>query len=66
MRLRTLLGDHPCTAALKNGSIKSDLVNAGALWEDKSVVIDRHFVSSRKPDDLPAFCSTLVEQFAVA
>ena len=26
MRLRTLLGDHPCTAALKNGSIKSDLV----------------------------------------
>jgi protease I len=36
--------------------IKDDLVNAGALWEDKAVVIDRHFVSSRKPDDLPDFC----------
>ncbi|MEK6248285.1 MAG: type 1 glutamine amidotransferase, partial [Planctomycetales bacterium] len=32
--------------------IKDDLINAGAIWEDKSVVIDRHFVSSRKPDDL--------------
>ncbi len=36
--------------------IKDDLVNAGAIWEDKSVVVDRHFVSSRKPDDLPDFC----------
>jgi len=36
--------------------IKDDLVNAGAIWEDKPVVIDHHFVSSRKPDDLPDFC----------
>lgn len=36
--------------------IKDDLVNAGAIWKDASVVIDRHFVSSRKPDDLPDFC----------
>jgi len=36
--------------------IKDDLVNAGALWEDAAVVVDRHFVSSRKPDDLPDFC----------
>ena len=35
--------------------IKDDLVNAGALWEDAPVVVDRHFVSSRKPDDLPDF-----------
>jgi protease I len=35
--------------------IKDDLINAGALWEDAPVVIDRHYVSSRKPDDLPAF-----------
>lgn len=35
--------------------IKDDLINAGALWEDAAVVVDRHFVSSRKPDDLPAF-----------
>ncbi len=36
--------------------IKDDLVNAGAIWEDAAVVVDRHFVSSRKPDDLPDFC----------
>ena len=41
--------------------IKDDLVNAGAIWEDKSVVIDRHFVSSRKPDDLPDFCLGILE-----
>jgi protease I len=35
--------------------IKDDLVNAGAIWEDQPVVVDRHFVSSRKPDDLPEF-----------
>lgn len=40
--------------------IKDDLVNAGALWEDAEVVVDRHFVSSRKPDDLPAFCRALL------
>ena len=36
--------------------IKDDLVNAGAVWEDNAVVVDRHFVSSRKPADLPEFC----------
>ena len=36
--------------------IKDDLINAGAIWEDAPVVVDRHFVSSRRPDDLPAFC----------
>ena len=35
--------------------IKDDLVNAGALFEDAPCVVDRHFVSSRRPDDLPAF-----------
>jgi protease I len=35
--------------------IKDDLINAGAVWEDASLVVDRHFVSSRKPDDLPDF-----------
>jgi protease I len=41
--------------------IKDDLVNAGAVWEDKPVVVDRHFVSSRKPDDLPDFCRAIIE-----
>lgn len=41
--------------------IKDDLVNAGALWEDSAVVVDRHFVSSRKPDDLPDFCQGILQ-----
>jgi protease I len=41
--------------------IKDDLVNAGAIWEDTSVVVDRHFVSSRKPDDLPDFCRAILQ-----
>lgn len=41
--------------------IKDDLVNAGAIWEDASVVVDRHFVSSRKPDDLPDFCRAMID-----
>src|SRR5262245_52336378 len=41
--------------------IKDDLVNAGAVWEDGEMVVDRHFVSSRKPDDLPAFCRGILE-----
>ena len=43
--------------------IKDDLINAGAIWQDKSVVVDRHFVSSRKPDDLPDFCRGTVGVF---
>jgi protease I len=37
-------------------AIKDDVVNAGALWEDAEVVVDGNLVTSRKPDDLPAFC----------
>ena len=43
--------------------IKDDLENAGAIWEDAPVVVDRHFISSRKPDDLPAFCTAILEFF---
>ena len=41
--------------------IKDDLENAGAIWEDAAVVVDRHFVSSRKPDDLPEFCRQILQ-----
>jgi protease I len=41
--------------------IKDDLINAGATWVDAPVVVDRHFVSSRKPDDLPDFCRAIIE-----
>lgn len=44
--------------------IKDDLVNAGAIWEDAAVVVDRHFVSSRKPDDLPDFCRACIDVLA--
>lgn len=44
--------------------IKDDLINAGALWEDAAVVIDRNFVCSRKPDDLPAFCQGILQVMA--
>lgn len=45
-------------------SLKSDLANAGASWVDREVVVDRGLVTSRKPDDLPAFCGKMVEEFA--
>ena len=40
--------------------IKDDLVNAGAIYEDAAVVVDRNHVTSRRPDDLPAFCRELI------
>lgn len=46
--------------------IKDDLVNAGAIWQDAPVVVDRHFVSSRKPDDLPEFCKGIFQVLASA
>ena len=45
-------------------SLKTDLTNAGANWVDEEVHVDRGLTSSRKPDDLPAFCSKIVEEFA--
>ena len=44
--------------------IKDDLENAGAIWVDAPVVIDRNFVSSRKPDDLPWFAKAMVDVIA--
>lgn len=45
-------------------SLQTDLRNAGAEWVDEEVVVDSGFVTSRKPDDLPAFCGKLVEELA--
>jgi protease I len=43
-------------------SLKTDLRNAGATWVDEEVVVDEGLVSSRNPDDLPAFCAKVVEE----
>jgi protease I len=45
-------------------SIKTDLKNAGVDWVDEEVVVDNGLVTSRKPDDLPAFNRKMVEEFA--
>lgn len=45
-------------------SIKTDLKNAGADWVDEEVVVDNGLVTSRKPDDLPAFNRKMIEEFA--
>lgn len=45
-------------------SLRTDLTNAGADWVDADVVVDRGLVTSRKPDDLPAFCARMIETFA--
>ena len=53
----------PCSAGILKGrrctcffAIKDDVINAGGLYEDSEVVVDRNLVTSRKPEDLPAFC----------
>lgn len=45
-------------------SIQTDLKNAGAEWVDLEVVTDNGLVTSRKPDDIPAFCRKMIEEFA--
>lgn len=45
-------------------SLETDLRNAGATWVDEEVHVDNGLVTSRKPDDLPAFCAKLIEEFA--
>jgi protease I len=55
------------TDALRGGrkatgfyAIKDDVVNAGATWVDAEVVVDGHVITSRKPDDLPAFATAIL------
>lgn len=45
-------------------SLQIDLLNAGADWVDEQVVVDQGLVTSRRPDDLPAFCAKMIEEFA--
>lgn len=42
-------------------AIKDDMINAGALWEDSDLVRDGNLITSRKPEDLPAFCRALIQ-----
>jgi protease I len=45
-------------------SVKTDIRNAGGNWVDQEVAVDDNLISSRKPDDLPAFCARLVDELA--
>jgi protease I len=45
-------------------SLKTDIRNAGGQWVDEEVHVDQGLVTSRKPDDLPAFCAKAIEEFA--
>lgn len=58
----------PASAGILHGrtvtsypSIADDVRNAGAEWVDEPVVVDGNLISSRKPDDLPAFCESIIE-----
>ena len=62
-----------CSAGILNGrratcffAIKDDIVNAGAHYEDAEVVVDANLVTSRKPEDLPAFCRASIRVLASA
>ncbi|MDQ6689745.1 MAG: type 1 glutamine amidotransferase [Gemmatimonadota bacterium] len=47
-------------------SLETDVKNAGGAWVDKQVQLDQKLLTSRKPDDLPAFCATLVDLLTTA
>lgn len=47
-------------------SLKTDLANAGAMWVDREVVVDGNIITSRKPDDIPAYNEACVIRFAMA
>lgn len=56
-----ILRGRKCTSFF---AIKDDVVNAGGVWEDSEVVVDRNLVTSRKPDDLPAFMQACIKVVA--
>ncbi|MBL8878044.1 MAG: type 1 glutamine amidotransferase [Phycisphaerales bacterium] len=61
-----LISAHVCRGAKMTSTpgIRDDLVNAGAEWSDAPVVVDRHFITSRRPPDLPLFCAAILAWFA--
>lgn len=56
-----ILKDVKCTSF---SAIQDDMENAGCKWTDEAVVVDRHFISSRCPDDLPVFCLAILNHLA--
>lgn len=43
-------------------SIKTDLINSGAIWTDEEIVIDQNLITSRSPKDLPVFCARIIRE----
>lgn len=58
-----IMRGYTCTST---PGIRDDLENAGATWVDQEVVVDRNQISSRKPDDLPAFCREILKHLTGA
>ena len=61
----------PISAKILNGrkvtsffGIKDDMENAGAIWQDSSVVVDQNLITSRNPGDLPDFCKALISRLS--
>ncbi len=59
------------SAALVNGrkltswpTLQDDIRNAGGLWEDREVLVDKNWISSRKPDDIPAFNREIIRELS--
>ena len=59
-----------CTDALRGRratsfvAIRHDMINAGADWVDEECVVDANIITSRKPDDLPAFCQAIIKSLS--
>jgi protease I len=45
-------------------AIRDDMINAGAKWEDAEVAVDGNLISSRNPNDLPAFCRAVIAKLS--
>lgn len=61
-----LISAHVCRGARMTSTpgIRDDVANAGAEWIDAPVVVDRHFITSRRPADLPQFCTAILAWFS--